>query len=102
MYSLFVIVGQDYETVLQVLEFEPGVTEKEVNINITDDESIETNETFILYLSSGAGVYLSPFTETKITIINDDGKLNCIPQESRYALNYYNNYMHVCCDIRYN
>ena len=69
------VAGQDYEIVLQVLEFEPGVTEKEVDIKIINDEFVETNETFLLYLSSGTSVYLSPFAEAEVTIINDNGKL---------------------------
>ena len=76
-FSCCLVAGQDYETVLQVLEFEPGVTEKEVDVSIINDEAVETNETFLLYLSSGTGpgVYLSPFAEAEVTIINDNGKL---------------------------
>ena len=46
-----------------------------MDVSIIDDEFVETNETFLLYLSSGAGVYLSPFAEAEVTIINNDGKL---------------------------
>ena len=59
---------------LAILEFEAGATEKEVEICIIDDEFIEVDETFVLYLSSGTGVFLSPFTEAEVTIINNDGR----------------------------
>ena len=60
-------------TVLATLEFEPGATEKQVEICIIDDKFIEVDETFVLYLSSGTGVFLSPFAQTEVTIINNDG-----------------------------
>ena len=58
---------------LATLEFEPGATEKQVEICIVDDKFIEVDETFVLYLSSGTGVFLSPFAQTEVTIINNDG-----------------------------
>ena len=68
------VAGQDYFTVIKILEFESGVTEKEVEINIIDDKFIEVDENFVLYLSSGAGVYLSPFAQAEVIIINNDGR----------------------------
>ena len=66
--------GQDYNPVTQILEFQPGETQKDVTITIYNDQKIEAAEQFELYLASGIGVYLSPFPRTVITIGNDDGK----------------------------
>lgn len=68
------IAAQDYSTVIQILEFEPGITEKNVTINIIDDKLIEVDETFVLHLSSGAGTFLSPFAQAEVTIISNDGR----------------------------
>ena len=46
-----------------------------MTITILDDESTENNESFVLYLTSGVGVYLSPYSQSTVTIIDDDGKL---------------------------
>ena len=69
----YTIAGQDYLTVLKILEFDPGTTKKEVEINIIDDKLIEVDDSFVLYLSSGAGTYLSPFAQAKVIIIDNDG-----------------------------
>ena len=45
-----------------------------MEICIIDDEFIEVDETFVLYLSSGTGVFLSPFAQTEVTILNNDGR----------------------------
>ena len=68
------VAGKDYLTAIKILEFEPGVTDKEVTINIIDDKLIEVDENFVLYLSSGAGAFLSPFAQAEVTIINNDGR----------------------------
>ena len=75
---LLTVARDDYTPVTQILEFQPGETEKEVTITIVDDERIEEAENFELYLTGGAGVHLSPFSRAVVTIINDDGKL-CKP-----------------------
>ena len=62
------------------MEFLPGETEKQISVQIRNDKRIERNETFELYLTAGAGVHLSPFPRTEITIENDDGK---------YVMHYY-------------
>ena len=49
---------------------------KTVDIRIIDDTNVEYDETFILYLTSGEGVHLSPFSRAEIVIKNDDGKFN--------------------------
>ena len=40
-----------------------------MNVTIINDESIEGNETFTIYLTSDVG---STYIETEITIIDDD------------------------------
>ena len=59
-----------------ILEFQPGETEKQVTVAISDDKKIERNETFQLYLSAGEGVHLTPIPRTDIVIVNDDGEYN--------------------------
>ena len=66
------------------MEFLPQEIEKSVKICIVDDKQIEHDETFFLYLTSGEGVYLSPFCTAEVVIKNDDGK--DIPT---YKINYY-------------
>ena len=68
------VAGRDYSTVIKILDFEPGVTEKNLTIDIVDDTFLEMDETFILYLSSGAGAFLSPFAQAEVTIISNDGR----------------------------
>ena len=72
--STLYVAGKDYLTAIKILEFEPGVTEKDVTINIIDDKFIEVDENLFLYLSSGTGAFLSPFTQAEVTIINNDGR----------------------------
>ena len=42
---------------------------KRVDIRIIDDTNVEYDETFILYLTSGEGVHLSPFSRAEIVIM---------------------------------
>ena len=44
----------------------------DVNITILNDELMESNETFVIYLTSGSGVKLSPLAQTEVIIIDDD------------------------------
>ena len=44
-----------------------------MNISIINYESIEGNETFTIYLTSDVGVNVSPYVQTEVTIIDDDG-----------------------------
>ena len=66
--------GQDYTPLTQILEFQPGETQTNITITIHDDQKIEADEQFELYLIGGIGVHLSPFPRASITIQNDDGK----------------------------
>ena len=43
-----------------------------MNVLIINDESIEGNETFTIYLTSDVGVNVSPYVQTEVTIIDDD------------------------------
>ena len=60
------------------MKFLPEEVEKSVNILIFDDENTEFDEIFFLYLTSGEGVHLSPFSTAEVVIKNDDGKNNII------------------------
>jgi len=65
--------GSDYTAVDQTVTFAAGETSKTVSVPVTDDSSIEGNETVQLSLSSpSAGVMLgSPSTAT-LTIVDND------------------------------
>ena len=67
--------GDDYNTLIEVVEFEPEETEKQVTVRLLDDRIRETAETFELYLTGGGGVHLSPYSRAVITITDNDG--NC-------------------------
>ena len=45
-----------------------------ITITIHDDQKIEADEQFELYLIGGIGVHLSPFPRASITVQNDDGE----------------------------
>ena len=79
--------GEDYEPLSVILKFSPGDTEKQVTVSINDDDTIEENETFQLYLSAGEGVQLSRFTRTTIIIVNDDGELDSLALFMRTKMN---------------
>lgn len=49
-----------------VLEFQPGETEKQINVTFNNITRVE------LYLSAGEGAYLTPFPRTEINV---DGML---------------------------
>ena len=66
---------RDYVPIIEVVEFRPQEIEKSVKICIVDDKRIEHDETFFLYLTSGEGVYLSPFSTAEV-VIKNDGKDN--------------------------
>ena len=67
--------GRDYTTLTEIVEFQPGETEKKLNIDILDDSRVENDETFELYLTGGGGVHLSPFSRAEVTIPENDGNL---------------------------
>jgi hypothetical protein len=48
---------EDFRTLVNILQFESLI---DVNITILNDELMESNETFVIYLTSSSGVNLSP------------------------------------------
>lgn len=68
------IVKEDYSSISSIIEFLPGETQHHITVHINNDKRIERDENFQLYLTAGAGVHLTPFPRTEITIQNDDGK----------------------------
>ena len=73
-------VNEDYTSLSAFVEFSPGETEKQVEVNINNDAVFEDNETFQLYLLTTFGTSLIQPTRTIITILNDDiGKCNNPP-----------------------
>ena len=68
----FFIAEEDFSTVIKILEFHSGNMHIDVNISIINDESIEGNETFTIYLTSDVGVNVSLYVQTEVTIIDDD------------------------------
>ena len=69
-----VIAGRDYVPVLEIVTFTSEEIKKIVEIFIIDDKNIEYDERFFLYLTSGEGVHLSPFSTAEVVIKNDDGE----------------------------
>ena len=65
-------VEEDFSIVIKILEFHLGDKYIDVNISIINDESIEGNETFTIYLTSDVGVNVSPYAQTEVTIIDED------------------------------
>ena len=66
----------DYDPIIEIVTFLPEEITKSVSISIKDDTNVEFDESFFLYLVSGEGVHLSPFSRAEVVIRNDDGK-NC-------------------------
>ena len=58
------------------MEFSSGETTKEFRVLLGEDDIFPApNKSFEVYLASSPGVYLSPFTYTVVTILNDDPDL---------------------------
>ena len=69
------IAGQDYDAVSQQLTFNAGETTKKVQITVSGDQTVETDEFFFLNLSNPVGA--SIFDDQGIAaIINDDEVVN--------------------------
>ena len=73
----------DYDPIIEIVTFLPEEITKSVYISIKDDTNVEFDESFFLYLVSGEGVHLSPFSRAEVVIRNDDGK-NC----NTYAISH--------------
>ena len=57
---------------MKILKFDLNESLIDVNITILNDELMESNETFVIYLTSDSGVKLSPLAQTEVIIIDDD------------------------------
>jgi len=68
------IAGQDYTEVNFAVNFPAGATSQLVTIPVVDDVEAESNETFLVSISSPTnGAALGVLTEMEITIVNDSG-----------------------------
>lgn len=65
--------NEDYVSVAEMVEFQPGETVQSIILQIKDDMRLENAEIFELYLTGGTGVHLSPFMRTKIIIQDNEG-----------------------------
>ena len=63
---------EDFSTLVKILEFDFNQSLIDVNVTILNDELMESNETFVIYLTSGSGVKLSRHAQTEVIIIDDD------------------------------
>jgi hypothetical protein len=63
--------GADYTPVTDTLSFNPGETDKAVNVAVHGDTALEADETFMVVLSSPANAVLGT-AEAWGTILNDD------------------------------
>ena len=65
------IAGQDYNALSKQLTFNPGESTKKVQVTVSSDRTVETDEEFFLNLSNAVGATI--FDDQGIaTIINDD------------------------------
>ena len=72
--KLITAARRDYEPIIQIVTFLPDELIQTVDIQIKDDKNVEYDESFFLYLVSGEGVHLSPFSRAEVVIRNDDGE----------------------------
>ena len=71
-----IVVEEDFHIPIQTLEFHSDENKIDVNITIRNDESVESNETFVISLTSGAEVNFFPHAWTKVIIYDDDTQNN--------------------------
>lgn len=74
------VSGEDYVPLKEIVTFQDGETEKELHVEIVDDNQWEPDETFFLKLcilpEDVGQVLLGRVCIMEITILNDDGKWN--------------------------
>ena len=75
------IAGSDYNTISGVANFAAGEAAKNVTVQINNDTTVESNETFMIKLSGGTNVTVADDTGTA-TINNDDGSSTTSPTAS--------------------
>lgn len=72
------VSGEDYVPLKEIVTFQDGETEKELHVEIVDDNQWEPDETFFLKLcilpEDVGQVLLGRVCIMEITILNDDGK----------------------------
>ena len=66
-----IAAGDDFHRFEQTLDFYSHENIVDVNITIINDDLIESNESFFIFLRGDNGVKLSPYAYTEV-IINDD------------------------------
>ena len=57
---------------MKILEFDLNERLIDVNITILNDELMESNESFVIYLTCGSGVKVYPHAQTEVIVIDDD------------------------------
>lgn len=76
------VAGEDYVALKEVLTFEDQEIEKEIHVEIVDDNQWEPDENFFLKLSilpeDVGQVLLGRVCIMEITILNDDGRKNAL------------------------
>ena len=63
---------EDFSTLVKILKFDLNESVIDINITILNDEVMESNESIVIYLTSGSAVNLSPHAQTEVIIIDDD------------------------------
>ena len=76
MWHLFCTGGEDYAFVNSTIVVPAGTTKFSFNITITDDQILETNESFYLYINSSVpdNVHKDVHGQVQVIILNDDGQ----------------------------
>ena len=74
VFFLLIAAEEDFFTLIELLDFPSDGSSIDVNITIINDGLTENSETFVIYLTSGPGVKLSHYAQTKVIISDDDGK----------------------------
>ena len=82
MILLHLTARMDYEPIIEIITFSSEQLMATVTVPIKDDANVEFDESFFLYLVSGEGVYLSPFSRAEVIIQNDDGENKIMHRDS--------------------
>ncbi|MGB7441210.1 MAG: glycoside hydrolase family 9 protein [Coleofasciculaceae cyanobacterium] len=72
------VAGEDYEAVAGTLSFAPGQTTKTINVNVSGDTNVESNESFFLELNNALNAEIDD-AQGKGTINNDDQQASPTP-----------------------
>ena len=66
------LAGEDYEAASGTLVFAPGVTQRDIPVQVLGDEELESTETFVVQLSAPVAAHLGD-SEGVGFIVDDDG-----------------------------